>query len=122
MTWRAPTRDLASTLNEVVGIANLTAAGAFPGFDGETLAATLDAGGRVSDLRRISRHPLFSPDWRCNGAGRRARPRPSNETTNIFDRCICAQSTLGKNPARRKAHTDRPHDIELGLILHAVHA
>jgi alkylation response protein AidB-like acyl-CoA dehydrogenase len=49
MTWRAPTRDIAFTLNEIVGVGSLTETGAFPGFDDETLAAVLDAGGKLAE-------------------------------------------------------------------------
>jgi len=49
MTWRAPVRDLNFALNEIVEIGSLADTGAFPGFDDETLAAVLDAGGKLAE-------------------------------------------------------------------------
>jgi alkylation response protein AidB-like acyl-CoA dehydrogenase len=49
MTWRAPTRDISFTLCQIVGAGNLSATGAFPSFDDDTLAAVLDAGGRFAE-------------------------------------------------------------------------
>ena len=49
MTWRAPIRDIAFALNDIVGISGLVETGAFPGFDNETLSAVLDAGGKLAE-------------------------------------------------------------------------
>jgi alkylation response protein AidB-like acyl-CoA dehydrogenase len=49
MIWRAPTRDIEFALHSVVGVSNLTATGAFPGLDDETVAAVLDAGGKLAE-------------------------------------------------------------------------
>jgi 3-(methylthio)propanoyl-CoA dehydrogenase len=49
MTWRAPNRDLSFALTEIVDVANLFSTDSFPGFDAETLAAVLDAGGKLAE-------------------------------------------------------------------------
>jgi alkylation response protein AidB-like acyl-CoA dehydrogenase len=49
MTWRAPIRDITFALNDVVGISSMMETEAFAGLDGETVAAILDAGGRLAE-------------------------------------------------------------------------
>src|SRR5579863_1802785 len=49
MPWRAPIGDISFALHHVVGIDGLMENGAFPDFDGETLAAVLEAGGRLAE-------------------------------------------------------------------------
>jgi hypothetical protein len=49
MTYRAPTRDLAFALSEVVGLGPLNGLEPFAGFDRETLDAVLDGAGRFAE-------------------------------------------------------------------------
>lgn len=49
MTWRAPVRELLYGLTDVEHIDRSFAADAFPGLDGETISAVLDAGGRFAE-------------------------------------------------------------------------
>ena len=48
MTYRAPVRDLAFTLEAVAGVDQLAATGAFPDFDAEVMGAVLEAAGAFS--------------------------------------------------------------------------
>ena len=45
MTYRAPVRDLAFTLEAVAGVDQLAITGAFPDFDAEVMNAVLEAAG-----------------------------------------------------------------------------
>ena len=49
MTYRAPVRDLAFTLQAVAGIDHVAATGAFPDYDGEVLGAVLEAAAQFSE-------------------------------------------------------------------------
>jgi alkylation response protein AidB-like acyl-CoA dehydrogenase len=49
MTYRAPVRDLAFTLQAVAGIDRVAATGAFPDYDAELMAAVLEAAGQFSE-------------------------------------------------------------------------
>ena len=49
MTYRAPVRDLAFTLEAVAGVDQLAATGAFPDFDAEVMGAVLEAAGAFSE-------------------------------------------------------------------------
>ncbi|SFS71662.1 acyl-CoA dehydrogenase [Brevundimonas viscosa] len=49
MTYRAPVRDLAFTLQAVAGIDRLAATGAFPDYDAELMGAVLEAAGQFSE-------------------------------------------------------------------------
>ena len=49
MTYRAPLRDLAFTLEHVAGIGDVAATGAFPDYDGELMGAVLEAAGQFSE-------------------------------------------------------------------------
>jgi len=49
MTYRAPLRDLAFTLEHVAGIGDVAATGAFPDYDAEVMGAVLDAAGQFSE-------------------------------------------------------------------------
>ena len=49
MTYRAPIRDLAFTLEAVAGIDALAATGAFPDYDAEVMTAVLEAAGQFSE-------------------------------------------------------------------------
>ncbi len=49
MTYRAPVRDLAFTLQAVAGIDRVAATRAFPDYDPETLGAVLEAAGQFSE-------------------------------------------------------------------------
>ncbi|MES2833847.1 MAG: acyl-CoA dehydrogenase [Pseudomonadota bacterium] len=49
MTYRAPVRDLAFTLEAVAGIDQVAATGAFPDYDPEVMRAVLEAGGQFSE-------------------------------------------------------------------------
>jgi alkylation response protein AidB-like acyl-CoA dehydrogenase len=48
MTYRAPLRDLAFTLEHVAGIGEVAATGAFPDYDGALMGAVLEAAGQFS--------------------------------------------------------------------------
>ena len=49
MTYRAPVRDLAFTLQAVAGIDRVAATGAFPDYDAELMGAVLEAAGQFSE-------------------------------------------------------------------------
>ena len=49
MTYRAPVRDLAFTLQAVAGIDHVAATGAFPDYDAEVLGAVLEAAAQFSE-------------------------------------------------------------------------
>jgi alkylation response protein AidB-like acyl-CoA dehydrogenase len=49
MTYRAPVRDLAFTLEAVAGMADVAATGAFPDYDADVAAAVLEAAGQFSE-------------------------------------------------------------------------
>ena len=49
MTYHAPVRDLAFTLEAIAGIDQVAASGAFPDYDGELMAAVLEAAGQFSE-------------------------------------------------------------------------
>ena len=49
MTYRAPVRDLAFTLEAVAGIDQVGATGAFPDYDADVMRAVLEAGGQFSE-------------------------------------------------------------------------
>ncbi|MGD0189583.1 MAG: acyl-CoA dehydrogenase [Rhizomicrobium sp.] len=49
MTWRAPVKDISFALDEIVGVQRLAESGAFPGFDADTVAAVLEAGGALAE-------------------------------------------------------------------------
>ncbi|MFN3559533.1 MAG: acyl-CoA dehydrogenase [Brevundimonas sp.] len=49
MTYRAPTRDLAFTLQAVAGIDQVAATGAFPDYDADLMGAVLEAAGQFSE-------------------------------------------------------------------------
>jgi alkylation response protein AidB-like acyl-CoA dehydrogenase len=49
MTWRAPVRELSFALEDVAGVRALEETGAYPGFDGETIAAVLAAGATLAE-------------------------------------------------------------------------
>ncbi|QQQ19253.1 acyl-CoA dehydrogenase [Brevundimonas vitis] len=49
MTYRAPVRDLAFTLEAVAGLDQVAATGAFPDYDADLMRAVLDAAGQVSE-------------------------------------------------------------------------
>jgi alkylation response protein AidB-like acyl-CoA dehydrogenase len=49
MTYRAPVRDLAFTLQAMAGIDRVAATGAFPDYDPEVMAAVLEAAGQFSE-------------------------------------------------------------------------
>jgi 3-(methylthio)propanoyl-CoA dehydrogenase len=49
MTYRAPVRDLAFTLQAVAGIDRVAATGAFPDYDADLLGAVLEAAAQVSE-------------------------------------------------------------------------
>ena len=49
MTYRAPVRDLAFTLEAVAGIDQVAATGAFPDYDAEVMGAVLEAAGQFSE-------------------------------------------------------------------------
>lgn len=48
MSYRAPVRDLAFTLEAVAGMADVAATGAFPDYDSDVASAVLDAAGQFS--------------------------------------------------------------------------
>ena len=68
MTYRAPVRDLAFTLQAMAGIDRVAATGAFPDYDPEVMAAVLEAAGQFSEevlapLNRVGdRHGSSSVD------------------------------------------------------------
>ncbi|MEN5362910.1 acyl-CoA dehydrogenase [Brevundimonas intermedia] len=49
MTYRAPVRDLAFTLEAVAGMADVAATGAFPDYDADVALAVLEAAGQFSE-------------------------------------------------------------------------
>jgi alkylation response protein AidB-like acyl-CoA dehydrogenase len=49
MTYRAPVRDLAFTLEAVAGMADVAATGAFPDYDADVAGAVLEAAGQFSE-------------------------------------------------------------------------
>ena len=49
MTYRAPVRDLAFTLEAVAGMADVAATGAFPDYDADVAAAVIEAAGQFSE-------------------------------------------------------------------------
>ena len=49
MTYRAPVRDLAFTLEVVAGMADVAATGAFPDYDSDVAGAVLEAAGQFSE-------------------------------------------------------------------------
>jgi len=49
MTYRAPVRDLAFTLEAIAGIDMVAASGAFPDYDSELMGAVLEAAGQFSE-------------------------------------------------------------------------
>jgi alkylation response protein AidB-like acyl-CoA dehydrogenase len=49
MTWRAPVSELTFALNDIVGVQVLEGTDAFPDFDADTLAAVLEAGGKLAE-------------------------------------------------------------------------
>lgn len=49
MTYRAPVRDLAFTLESVAGMADVAATGAFPDYDADVAGAVLEAAGQFSE-------------------------------------------------------------------------
>ena len=49
MTYRAPVRDLAFTLEAVAGMADVAATGAFPDYDADVASAVLEAAGQFSE-------------------------------------------------------------------------
>ncbi|WEK39393.1 MAG: acyl-CoA dehydrogenase [Candidatus Brevundimonas colombiensis] len=49
MTYRAPVRDLAFTLEAVAGMADVAATGAFPDYDVDVAAAVIEAAGQFSE-------------------------------------------------------------------------
>jgi len=49
MTYRAPVRDLAFTLEAVAGMADVAATGAFPDYDSDVAGAVLEAAGQFSE-------------------------------------------------------------------------
>ncbi|NBB65588.1 acyl-CoA dehydrogenase [Pseudomonas sp. ODNR1LW] len=49
MSYRAPVRDLAFTLEAVAGIADVAATGAFPDYDSDVAGAVLEAAGQFSE-------------------------------------------------------------------------
>jgi hypothetical protein len=49
MTYRAPVRDLAFSLEAVARIDDLAATGAFPDYDRDVMAAVLEAAGQVAE-------------------------------------------------------------------------
>lgn len=49
MTYRAPVRDLAFTLEAIAGIDQVAATGAFPDYDPDVMRAVLEAGGQFSE-------------------------------------------------------------------------
>jgi alkylation response protein AidB-like acyl-CoA dehydrogenase len=49
MTYRAPLRDLAFTLEHVAGIADVASTGAFPDYDSALMGAVLEAAGQFSE-------------------------------------------------------------------------
>src|SRR5690606_2905704 len=58
MTYRAPVRDIAFTLDAVAGIGQVAATGAFPDYDADVASAVLDAAGQFSEEGLA---PLNSP-------------------------------------------------------------
>ena len=49
MTYRAPVRDIAFTLQAVAGIDQVAASGAFPDYDPDVLGAVLEAAAQFSE-------------------------------------------------------------------------
>ena len=70
MTYRAPVRDLAFTLEAVAGVDQLAATGAFPDFDAEVMGAVLEAAGAFSEevLAPLNRVGDQNPATYANGA------------------------------------------------------
>ncbi|MBB5745866.1 acyl-CoA dehydrogenase [Brevundimonas variabilis] len=70
MPYRAPVRDLAFSLTAVAGIDQVTATGAFPDYDGDVLAAVLEAAGQFSEgvLAPLNRPGDLAGAQYANGA------------------------------------------------------
>ena len=49
MSYRAPVRDLAFTLEAIAGVADVAATGAFPDYDADVAGAVLAAAGQFSE-------------------------------------------------------------------------
>ncbi|MDZ4322348.1 MAG: acyl-CoA dehydrogenase family protein, partial [Phenylobacterium sp.] len=49
MSYRAPVRDLAFTLEAIAGMADVAATGAFPDYDSDVAGAVLEAAGQFSE-------------------------------------------------------------------------
>ena len=80
MTYRAPVRDLAFTLEAVAGMADVAATGAFPDYDADVAAAVLEAAGQFSEevLAPLNRIGDQKGSTYADGAVTAARIRSSS--------------------------------------------
>ena len=80
MTYRAPVRDLAFTLEAVAGMADVAATGAFPDYDADVAAAVIEAAGQFSEEVLAPLNRIGDQKGATYANGSPSRPRRASPT------------------------------------------